>query len=126
MVAIVMAMPEVKPNTTGNGIYSINLPNRINPINTRNMPDSNVAISNPDNPYCNDTGYKITTKAAVGPETLNFEPPVNAIMKPDIIAVYRPCCGGTPLAIANAIANGIAIIPTVMPAIKSLRKRDVL
>ena len=119
-------MPDVKPNTTGKGIYSINLPNRINPINTRNIPDSNVAISSPDNPYCNDTGYKITTNAAVGPETLNLEPPVNAMIKPPIIAVYRPCCGGTPLAIASAIASGIAIIPTVMPAIKSLIKRVVL
>ena len=80
-------MPEVKPNTTGNGIYSINLPNRIIPINIRKTPDNNVAINNPDKPYCNDTGYKITTNAAVGPETLKRDPPVRAITKPAIIAV---------------------------------------
>ena len=64
----------------------------------------------------------MTTNAAVGPEILKRDPPVNAIIIPAIIAVYKPCCGGTPLAIANAMESGIAIIPTVKPAIISLTK----
>ena len=61
------------------------------PINIKNMPESKVAINRPDKPNCIETGYKITTKAAVGPETLKREPPVSAITKPAIIAVYSPC-----------------------------------
>src|SRR5690606_41675558 len=63
----------------------------------------------------------ITTKAADGPEMLKRAPPVSAITKPAIAAVYNPYCGGTPLAMARAIASGIAIMPTVRPANRSLR-----
>src|SRR5690606_26910269 len=38
--------------------------------------------------------------------------------------VYRPYCGATPLPIASAMASGMAIIPTVIPAIRSRIKRD--
>ena len=38
---------------------------------------------------------------------------------PATAAVYKPYWGATPLPIANAIASGIAIIPTVIPAIRS-------
>lgn len=36
-------------------------------------------------------------------------------------AQYNPVCGGTPEAMANAIASGSATRPTVMPAIRSER-----
>src|SRR5690606_26353986 len=39
------------------------------------------------------------------------------------MAVYKPCCGATPLAMASAMASGIATIPTVVPAIKSRKNR---
>ena len=46
-------------------------------------------------------------------------PPVNAMIAPAIIAVYRPYCGATPLAMASAMASGMAITPTVIPAMRS-------
>ncbi len=63
----------------------------------------------------------MTTKAAVGPDTLNREPPVKAIKGAATSTVYRPCCGATPTAIANAMAKGMAIMPTVKPAVMSPR-----
>ncbi|MNM97313.1 hypothetical protein D3C81_1098140 [compost metagenome] len=65
-----MAIPEVKPSVTERGIYSISRPKRANPMSTKNSPESRVAINRPERPNCCETGYKITTKAAVGPETL--------------------------------------------------------
>jgi hypothetical protein len=64
-------------------------------------------------------GNSTTTKAAVGPEILTLEPPLRAITMPAIIAVYKPCWGGTPLAIARAMERGRAISPTVIPATTS-------
>jgi hypothetical protein len=43
---------------------------------------------------------------------------------PATAEVYRPYCGATPLPIASAIASGMAIMPTVIPAIRSRTKRD--
>ena len=65
-----MAMPEVKPSVTGSGMYSISRPRRASPISSRNTPEISVATSRPARPNCCETGYRITTKAAVGPETL--------------------------------------------------------
>ncbi len=44
------------------------------------------------------------------------------MMKPAMIAVKMPACGGTPEAIAKAIASGSATTPTVMPAMTSARR----
>ena len=85
-----------------------------------------VATSRPASPNCCDTGYRITTKAAVGPDTLKREPPVRAITIPATAEVYRPYCGATPLPIASAIASGMAMIPTVIPAIRSRVKREAV
>ena len=121
-VAITMPMPDVKPSVTGSGIYSISRPKRNSAISTKIIPESNVAISRPLKPNCWVTGNKITTKAAVGPEILKRDPPVNAMIIPATMAVYNPCCGGTPLAMASAMESGMAIMPTVNPAIISLVK----
>ena len=43
-------------------------------------------------------------------------------MKPATMAVKRPVCGSSPLAIAKAMANGSATTPTVMPAPRSFKK----
>ena len=86
-VPIVIPIPQVKPKVTGNGIYSIKRPKRNNAINTKMRPESNVAIKRPLSPNCWVTGYRITTKAAVGPDILKREPPVSAITIPAIIAV---------------------------------------
>lgn len=58
----------------------------------------------------------MTTKAAVGPEMLNRDPPVKAITAPATMAVYSPCWGGTPVAIASAMERGTATTPIVSPA----------
>ncbi|MOA52602.1 hypothetical protein D3C78_1759270 [compost metagenome] len=56
MVAMVMAIPEVKPSVTDRGMYSIRRPKRASPMMTRNSPESRVAISRPERPNCCDTG----------------------------------------------------------------------
>jgi hypothetical protein len=50
-----------------------------------------------------------------------FEPNAE-IKKPPITAEIRPASGLSPEAIANAIARGRAITPTVMPLVRSLNK----
>ncbi|MNT86446.1 hypothetical protein D3C72_2267400 [compost metagenome] len=64
----------------------------------------------------------MTMKAPVGPLTEVLLPPSSEVRKPAMTAVKMPACGGTPLAMANAIASGSATMPTVMPAIRSWRK----
>ena len=78
-------------------------------------PDNNPQISNPETPNSFTIGIRITIKAAVGPEIFTLLLPKIAANVPAIIAVYSPSSGGTPVAIANAIDNGRAIIPTVKP-----------
>ena len=121
-VAMTIPIPDVNPRVTGSGMYSISRPKRNSAISTKIIPENNVAISRPLRPNCWVTGNKITTKAAVGPEILKRDPPVSAIIIPATMAVYKPCCGGTPLAMASAMESGIAIMPTVNPAIISLTK----
>ncbi|GAB7196901.1 hypothetical protein OS31_33750 [Dickeya oryzae] len=70
MVAMVMAIPDVKPSVTGNGMYSISRPSRHSPISSKKTPESRVATSSPERPNCCDTGLRMTTNAAVGPDTL--------------------------------------------------------
>ena len=77
--------------------------------------------SRPPRPYCWTMGSRITTKAAVGPETLKREPPLRAISGAATSTVYRPCCGGAPTAMARAMASGMAMMPTVSPARMSPR-----
>ena len=67
-------------------------------------------------------GARITTKAAVGPVTWNREPPRSGTKSPATMAVYRPCCGGTPTAMASAIDKGSATTPTTSPASTSARR----
>ncbi len=81
-----------------------------------------VHNSRPPTPNCWVMGSKMTTNAAVGPDTLKRDPPKSAITEPPINTVYKPCCGGTPTAIAKAMAKGIAIMPMVKPALRSPRK----
>jgi mannose-6-phosphate isomerase len=49
---------------------------------------------------------------------------VKFVAKPAAELLTQPYCGATPLPIASAIASGMAIIPTVIPAIRSRVKRD--
>ena len=58
--------------------------------------------------------------APVGPPICTFEPPKSDTISPATIAVIIPFSGVTPDAIPNAIANGRATIPTIIPANKSV------
>ena len=40
-----------------------------------------------------------------------------------MMAVHSPACGGSPLAMANAMASGSATTPTVAPAPRSANAR---
>ena len=84
-------------------------------------PAIRVAMRSPPTPNRCTTGTSTTTNAAVGPDTWTREPPSAAITAPATIAVYRPCCGGTPLAMASAIERGSATMPTTTPASRSFR-----
>ncbi len=80
-----------------------------------------VHSSSPPRPNCWVIGNRITTNAAVGPETLKREPPVRAISGAATSTVYNPCWGATPTAMASAMARGMAMMPTVNPALMSPR-----
>ncbi len=86
-VAITTAMPPVKPRVTDSGIYSMKRPRRSRASPTSNSPAITEANSSPARPYCWAMGKRITTKAAVGPDTLKREPPARAIRKPAMTAV---------------------------------------
>jgi hypothetical protein len=76
-------------------------------------------MNNPSIPYLATIPNPTTTNAPVGPPICVEEPPKAEIAKPATIAQYRPDCGGTPDAIAKAIAKGRATRPTVTPARRS-------
>ena len=57
--------------------------------------------------------------AAVGPYTWYFDPPNIAPTRPATAPPTMPISGGSPDAIANPIASGIATIATISPAVKS-------
>ncbi len=65
--------------------------------------------------------YTMTTNAPVGPPICTRLPPRNEIRKPATTAVTRPFSGETPEAMANAMASGIATMPTTTPAWTSAR-----
>ena len=55
-------------------------------------------------------------KAPVGPAICTRLPPRNETSRPPTMAVYRPCSGRAPDAIAKAIDKGSATTPTMTPA----------
>ena len=81
-----------------------------------------VAMVRPPIPYWLMMPATITMKAPVGPPIRKRVPPKAEMMKPAMMAVISPCCGVTPLAIPNAMASGRAMIPTMIPAMRSERK----
>ena len=83
------------------------------------IPASIVATISPSVPYSATIPYMMTTNAAVGPPICTRLPPKNEMKKPAIIAVYSPCSGPTPEAIASAIDSGSAMMATMIPAMIS-------
>jgi hypothetical protein len=69
---------------------------------------------------------RIGMNAPVGPPIWNLDPPSKEIRIPAITVVYNPYSGLTPEAMANAIPSGIAMIPTISPDNRSLRKSAAL
>ncbi len=122
MTAITSAIPAVKPAVTGSGMNWINLPIRAAPNPISITPAIIVATIRPPSPKRCTIGTRMTTKAAVGPDTCIRDPPSAAMMAPATIAVYRPYCGGTPAAMASAIERGRATTPTTIPARRSFRR----
>ena len=57
------------------------------PIATSSIPAMRPAVSSPERPKRDTIGARTTTKAAVGPVTWNFDPPVNAATVPATTAV---------------------------------------
>ena len=119
-MAIVTAIPAVKPVVMVYGINLIRFPNFKNPIIIRIIPAIIVAITSPCIPFSATIPATIVANAAVGPAICTRLPPKNDITKPANIAVYIPCSGPTPDASASAIDKGSAIIATIIPDIISL------
>jgi len=120
-VAMTTATPAVKPVVTGKGTNSTSFPMPVAPSAIRIRPAMAVARRRPPRPKRAEMGTRIATKAAVGPETCTRDPPSSPISAPPTIAVYSPCCGGTPEAMASAMERGRATMPTTIPAMASRR-----
>ena len=114
--AIRSAMPFVNPIVTGRGMNLTAAPRPVSPMITSIIPAIRVTRASPGMPNFVTIPATMTTNAPVGPPICRREPPSREIRPPATTAVYRPACGGTPDAIANAIANGSATRPTVRPA----------
>src|SRR5713226_3080693 len=123
VLAIITAMPFVKPTTTGRGMNFTAVPKPVTPRISRRTPAIKVDMNNPSTPYFAMMPKTTTTNAPVGPPIWVFDPPRAEITKPATIAQYRPASGGTPEAMAKAIANGSATRPTVMPERRSARNK---
>lgn len=65
-------------------------------------------------------------KAPVGPPICTLLPPKREIISPAMMAVTNPSVGPTPDEIPKAMANGMATIPTMIPASASCEKRLAL
>ena len=82
-----IAMPAVNPVVTGYGMNWIRRPRRARPIAVSSTPAISVASIRPPGPKRSTTGSRITTNAAVGPDTCTREPPSAPITAPATIAV---------------------------------------
>src|SRR5699024_6538639 len=92
------------------------MPSRAMPNRMRMTPAMRVAICRPSTPCWATIPDRITIKAPVGPAICTRLPPNTETTSPAMIAVYNPCSGLTPEAIAKAMASGRATIPTRTPA----------
>jgi len=114
-------IPAVKPAMTGFGMYLMTAPRRAKPNASNIIPAISVAICSPAIPCCAVMIASTATNAPVGPEICTSVPPKREVISAATMAVYSPCSGRAPLAIANAIASGSATTPTTMPARTLLR-----
>ena len=114
-MTMVTAIPAVKPVVMVYGTKRMMVPSLSKPITTSSTPAISVAATRPSMPSVATMPATMVANAAVGPEICTREPPRNAIRKPATMAVYKPCSGPTPEAIASAIESGSATMATTMP-----------
>ena len=67
-MAMIMAMPEVKPMITGMGMKPISRPRRKMPASRRRTPAAKQAKKTPCRPYCATMPMRTALMAPVGPE----------------------------------------------------------
>ena len=113
---MITPIPVVNPTITGSGMYLMTAPKRASPIANSITPAIRVAICKPTTPYLAVMPERITMNAPVGPEICNRLPPNAEVKNPATMAVYSPCSGLAPEAMANAMASGKATTPTTRPA----------
>ena len=87
VVAMIRAIPVVKPTVSGNGTNFTNPPRRSSPITTSMTPASSVATASPSYPYFWTIPYTMTMKAPVGPPICTLVPPRAETRKPATMAV---------------------------------------
>ena len=114
-MTMVTAIPAVKPVVMVYGTKRMMVPSLSKPIATSSTPAISVAATRPSMPSVATMPATMVANAAVGPEICTREPPSSAIKKPATMAVYKPCSGPTPEAIASAIESGSATMATTMP-----------
>ena len=115
-----VAMPRVKPSTTGQGIKATARPSPLMPRAQTIRPAMRDTSAMLPVPWAATTGARTTTMAPVGPDTWTLDPPMTAATRPATTAVIRPASAPTPELTPNARARGSATMPTVMPASRSV------
>ncbi|MCG3140437.1 MAG: hypothetical protein HDKAJFGB_01503 [Anaerolineae bacterium] len=123
---IIMAMPLVKPVTTGRGIKATTRPKRKMPTSIIKMPARMPATHMPSRPYLFAKTISTALMAPVGPEIWYGAPDKPPMRNPAMMAVTKPAAASAPEAMPNASANGSATAPTVMPASKSFCNAETL
>ena len=121
LVAMIAAMPRVKPLITASGTSPMIRPARKSPAAIRITPAMKVAITSPSKPCAAITPATTTMNAPVGPPICTRLPPSAEIRNPATTAVTRPVTGSAPLAIAMARLSGMATMATVTPVNRSAR-----
>ena len=119
---MMIAMPLVKPVTTGNGIYLIIVPNLHAPSTNKITPAISAQTTSACGPCDKTIGASNGTNAPAGPPICTREPPSSETKKPPMMAVKIPISGFSPDAMASAIASGNATMPTISPAVRSAKK----
>ena len=119
VLMMMIAMPLVKPVTTGYGMYLMSVPNLLAPSTIKITPAIIAQTTSASGPCFITIGASNGTNAPAGPPICTREPPSNETKSPPMMAVKIPISGFKPDAIASAIESGSATMPTVKPAIAS-------
>jgi hypothetical protein len=86
VLAIITAIPLVKPMTTGRGMNFTAVPSPVAPRITSMTPAISVHMNRPSRPYLATMPKTTTTKAPVGPPICVVDPPKAEIRNPATIA----------------------------------------